>query len=232
MKNAIDTRVTSPHLRHLSLIRHPQRLRPRESTRDADYIAHVELNLGGYGIEGGMHQPLKALYRIAKNNGTMFRMGSLVQRINTHKNKVVSISYEAGNDELDYVKMEYRHFTNPFALKRTLIAHPIGRLHVPPLLTICCGTTQTHLKEHHTRYSFLSITKTSSSPYLRTAGATAASSLPCDQTLNHGTQHPLGGHIVFGMINAPEVNLEDQSMQSQKTFETMAMIAKTESIFQ
>ena len=112
----------------------------------------------------------KALYRIAKNNGTMFRMGSLVEKINTHNNKVVSLSHAAGNDEpFDFVVSMQIHviFTKPFVPKPTPVAHRKVSLHGRPPLTTCYGTTQIqHLKEHRIPYFFRLTTKMSSKPYL------------------------------------------------------------------
>ena len=232
MKNAIDTRISSRHLRHL-LYRYATYTGsdPAKAPATLNCIAHVELNLGGYGIEGGMHQLPKALYRIAKNNGTMFRMGSLVEKINTHNNKVVSLSHAAGNDEpFDFVvsNADTRHLyealcpeANPRRSPQSESARSTSAYNM-----LWHDPDPTPQRAPHTVLFPVDYEDEFKALFERRQVPRLPAVYLCDQTLNHGTQHPAGGHIVFGMINAPEASLDDDVKPSQRAFETKAMIAK------
>ena len=178
-----------------------------------------------------MHQLPKALYRIAKNNGTMFRMGSLVEKINTHNNKVVSLSHAAGNDEpFDFVvsNADTRHLyealcpeANPRRSPQSESARSTSAYNM-----LWHDPDPTPLRAPHTVLFPVDYEDEFKALFERRQVPRLPAVYLCDQTLNHGTQHPAGGHIVFGMINAPEASLDDDVKPSQRAFETMAMIAK------
>jgi len=234
MKNAIDSQVSSPHLRNI-FYRYAtyNGSDPVKAPATLNCIAHVELQLGGYGIEGGMHQLPKALYRIAKKNGATFRLGSLINRINVHKNKVVSISTASGNDEtFDIVvsNADTRHLFNslcPEAATRAsqkekqerstsaynVLWHDPDR--TPP------RTPHTILFPENYAAEFEDLFDHQQVPSAPTVYLS-------DQTLNHGVAHPQGGHIVFGMINAPSTNASANvgDTETATAFEKMTAIAK------
>ena len=89
MRTAIHKRVGSPHLRSL-LARYATyngsdfRLAPAT----LNCIAHVELALGGYGVEGGMGALVAALVRVAKRLGAEISCGARVERIEIANGKV------------------------------------------------------------------------------------------------------------------------------------------------
>ena len=82
MWGAIRGRVRSPHLRTL-LARYAtyNGSDVRRAPATLNCIAHVELSLGGYGVEGGMYGIARALERAAERLGVEFRYGTRVVRL-------------------------------------------------------------------------------------------------------------------------------------------------------
>ncbi len=82
MWGAIRGRVRSPHLRML-LARYAtyNGSDPRRAPATLNCIAHVELALGGYGVQGGMYEVARALARAAERAGVRFRYGARVERL-------------------------------------------------------------------------------------------------------------------------------------------------------
>ncbi|MEW5928269.1 MAG: phytoene desaturase family protein [Gemmatimonadota bacterium] len=82
MWGAIRGRVRSPHLRTL-LARYAtyNGSDPRRAPATLNCIAHVELALGGWGVEGGMYEVARALARTAERAGVRFRWGARVERL-------------------------------------------------------------------------------------------------------------------------------------------------------
>ena len=232
MKNAIDSRISSKHLRHI-LYRYAtyNGSDPAQAPATLNCIAHVELKLGGYGIEGGMNQLPKALYRIAKKNGASFRLGSFIQRINVHKNKVISLSHASGNDEpfdLIVSNADTRHLFSKLC--------PESSPHLSQKKQATRSTSALNILWHdpdsepqrapHTilfpddyEAEFDALFNHNKIPTLPTVYL-------CDQTLNHGVKSPLGGHIVFGMINAPCAETKINEIESHMNFKKMTQIAQ------
>jgi phytoene desaturase len=84
MWGAIRGRVRSPHLRWL-LARYAtyNGSDVRRAPATLNCIAHVELAMGGYGVEGGMYEVARALARAAKRAGARIHTGARVERIVT-----------------------------------------------------------------------------------------------------------------------------------------------------
>lgn len=82
MWGAIRSRVRSPHLRAL-LARYAtyNGSDPRRAPATLNCIAHVELAMGGHGVEGGMYEVVRALARAAGRAGVRFRYGVRVERL-------------------------------------------------------------------------------------------------------------------------------------------------------
>lgn len=90
MNAAIRQRVRSEHLRTL-LARYAtyNGSDPRHAPATLNCIAHVELSLGGYGVEGGMYQIVRALVRAAERLGVRFHYGAAVEHIHTAHGRVL-----------------------------------------------------------------------------------------------------------------------------------------------
>ncbi|HEX6245818.1 MAG TPA: phytoene desaturase family protein [Polyangiales bacterium] len=82
MRGAIERHVRSPHLR-LLLSRYAtyNGSDPRCAPATLNCIAHVELALGGYGVEGGMAALVRALERAARRLGVVFRFSTPVDQL-------------------------------------------------------------------------------------------------------------------------------------------------------
>lgn len=82
MKTAIDRQVRSPHLRRL-LYRYAtyNGSDVRSAPATLNCIAHVELALGGFGVEGGISAIVRALVQVAEAQGVVFRYDAPVERI-------------------------------------------------------------------------------------------------------------------------------------------------------
>jgi phytoene desaturase len=82
MWGAIQGRVRSPHLRWL-LARYAtyNGSDVRRAPATLNCIAHVELAMGGYGVQGGMYEVARALARVAERAGARIHTGVRVERI-------------------------------------------------------------------------------------------------------------------------------------------------------
>jgi 1-hydroxycarotenoid 3,4-desaturase len=232
MKHAIDTRVSEQHLRHI-LYRYAtyNGSDPARAPATLNCIAHVELKLGGYGIEGGMSELPQALYRIAKSRGATFRMNSHIESINTHNKCVASLSLSQGNDEaFDAIvsNVDTRHLFNslcPQAAPAFSTASAQERSTSAYNMLWHDPSTETQRAPHTILFpdnynnEFEALFNKRQLPQLPTVYL-------CDQTLNHGKKPNENGNIVFGMINAPSVKQEQATTDPTSAFEKMAMIAK------
>lgn len=97
MRAAIAEQVQSPHLRML-LERYAtyNGSDPRRAPATLNCIAHVELALGGYGVEGGIYEVVRALQRVAEGLGVRFRFGAAVARIEAVGGRVSGVVLEDG----------------------------------------------------------------------------------------------------------------------------------------
>ena len=82
MRAAIRRQVRSPQLRML-LERYAtyNGSDPRRAPATLNCIAHVELELGGYGVRGGVYEVARALGRAAERLGTRLHFGARVERL-------------------------------------------------------------------------------------------------------------------------------------------------------
>lgn len=90
MWGAIRGRVRSPHLRSL-LARYAtyNGSDPRRAPATLNCIAHVELAMGGYGVEGGMYEVARALARAAERAGARIHTDARVERIRMSGGRVL-----------------------------------------------------------------------------------------------------------------------------------------------
>lgn len=97
MWGAIRARVRSPHLRWL-LARYAtyNGSDPRRAPATLNCIAHVELAMGGYGVQGGMYEVARALARAAERAGARIHTGARVERIRTSAGRVQAVETADG----------------------------------------------------------------------------------------------------------------------------------------
>lgn len=92
MVAAIDAQVRSPHLRML-LARYAtyNGSDPRVAPGTLNCIAHVELALGGFGVEGGIGHMVDVLALAARRVGVQIRLGARVDRVHTEGGGVTAV---------------------------------------------------------------------------------------------------------------------------------------------
>ena len=100
MKGAIEAVVKNEELRAL-LLRYAtyNGSDPRRAPGTLNCIAHVELGLGGFGIQGGMGVLANALANRALDCGAEIELGSRVSRIELSGKKVTGVKLEDGRFE-------------------------------------------------------------------------------------------------------------------------------------
>ncbi len=97
MAAGIDRHVREPHLR--TLLRRYATYNgsdPRRAPATLNCIAHVELSLGGYGIQGGVHALVEALTDALTARGTVFECGTAVDRLLDDGGRVTGVSLSCG----------------------------------------------------------------------------------------------------------------------------------------
>ena len=101
---AIDARVTEPHLRML-LRRYAtyNGSDPRRTPATLGCIAHVELALGGHGVEGGIAALVRALVALAERLGVVFEYGRAARKITVRGGRAVAIETDNGSLAVDAV---------------------------------------------------------------------------------------------------------------------------------
>lgn len=99
MLSAIDARVKEPHLRDL-LLRYAtyNGSDPRRAPATMNCIAHVELGLGGYGVDGGIYALVRALARNAERLGTTIETGARVVAIRATRGRVEGVELADGRN--------------------------------------------------------------------------------------------------------------------------------------
>lgn len=97
MWSAIRARVRSEHLR-LLLARYAtyNGSDPRRAPATLNCISHVELTMGGFGVEGGMYQVARVLTRAAERLGVRFRLGRRASAIRTGARGVEGVELADG----------------------------------------------------------------------------------------------------------------------------------------
>lgn len=104
MRGGIDRRVRSPHLRAL-LYRYAtyNGSDVRRAPATLNCIAHVELSLGGFGVEGGIHALITAMVRRAEALGVEFRYGTPVRSIRVRDGRARGVVTDGGSHDVDAV---------------------------------------------------------------------------------------------------------------------------------
>lgn len=99
---------------------------PRRAPATLNCIAHVELALGGYGIEGGIHRVPEALAEAARRLGARFAFDTPVRGVALEGGRVVGVRTDAGRVPADLV------ITNADAAQLTGELLPRGTRHGIP----------------------------------------------------------------------------------------------------
>ena len=97
MAAGIDRHVSEPHLRML-LRRYAtyNGSDPRRAPATLNCIAHVELSLGGYGVEGGIHALVTAMVDAVEAHGGVIEYGTAVDRVLIESGTAVGVSLADG----------------------------------------------------------------------------------------------------------------------------------------
>lgn len=97
MAAGIDRHVRDPHLRML-LRRYAtyNGSDPRRVPATLNCIAHVELSLGGYGVEGGIHALVTALVDALEAHGGVIEYGTDVERVLVESDSAVGVALAGG----------------------------------------------------------------------------------------------------------------------------------------
>jgi phytoene dehydrogenase-like protein len=97
MAAGIDRHVREPHLRML-LRRYAtyNGSDPRQAPATLNCIAHVELSLGGYGVQGGIYALVRALVAAIEARGGVVECGVAVQRVLVQNGTAVGVAVAGG----------------------------------------------------------------------------------------------------------------------------------------
>lgn len=97
MNKAISSYISSPHLRML-LLRYAtyNGSDPRVAPATLNCIAHVELALGGFGVQGGIHHVITTLVECAQQLGVRIHYNTPVQKITLKKNRIEGLILDHG----------------------------------------------------------------------------------------------------------------------------------------
>lgn len=97
MVGGIDRHIREPHLRML-LRRYAtyNGSDPRRAPATLNCIAHVELSLGGYGVQGGMYALVDALVAAIEDRGGVIECGTPVERLVTDDGAAIGLALADG----------------------------------------------------------------------------------------------------------------------------------------
>ncbi len=104
MSEGIAAHVKEPHLRDV-LWRYAtyNGSDPRTAPATLNCIAHVELGRGAYGVADGMYELVRTLEGVARELGVEFVFGAPVERLETHRGRVVAVHTPDGTHSVDTV---------------------------------------------------------------------------------------------------------------------------------
>lgn len=97
MAAGIDRHVREPHLR--TLLRRYATYNgsdPRRAPATLNCIAHVELALGGYGVDGGIHALIAALVTAIEDRGGVIECGVPVERLLVENGRIAGVGLAGG----------------------------------------------------------------------------------------------------------------------------------------
>lgn len=104
MWRAICAEVEDEHLRWL-LARYAtyNGSNPWVAPATLNCIAHVELAMGGFGVEGGIHALVRGLVDVAERLGVRMELGRAVERIEVKAGRAVGVVTDRGFEAADFV---------------------------------------------------------------------------------------------------------------------------------
>ena len=206
MWSAIRAKVRSPHLAAI-LARYAtyNGSDPRKAPATLNCIAHVELGLGGYGVDGGLGAVVEALVDAAEAVGVTFRTGARVARIEVTHRRARGVQLASGE-----------RIGAEAVVANADAAHLFGELLDPsppldqaeaPSMSGYTAVFRARPADARAAHTVLMAT-----PYLNEFIDVFEQDRPpsqptvylCDQALAHGANRwPDGAHPVFVMANAP-----------------------------
>ena len=104
MKRSVDAKIRSPHLRRM-LYRYAtyNGSDVRSAPATLNCIAHVELALGGFGVEGGIASVVRALASVGRDLGVTFRYQAPVEQIIVENGRARGVIVAGETFEADLV---------------------------------------------------------------------------------------------------------------------------------
>ena len=217
MISAIRQRIKSPHLRSL-LLRFAtyNGSDPRRAPATLNCIAHVDLALGGHGVEGGLHALAQAFFRVAQRLGVTFRFCSPVERIiagsGANRFEVVSNGDRFSADQV-VVNADVAH------LAETLLIAPgeKPKVSTPFSTSGICAVFRAESRAERAAHTVI-FPECYEDEFSDLFDAQRIPRQPtvylCDQARAHGRIEVEGAVPVFAMINAPSVTREQENEAS------------------
>lgn len=231
MKTAIDRRVRNQHLRYL-LYRYAtyNGSHPAKAPATLNCIAHVELNLGGYGVRGGMHQLPKSLWAIAEANGAEIHLNHDVSRILIENKKVTGLLVNGSPVACRTVisNADWRHLQEKLcpefathAMKRSL-----GAASTSAFNAVWADPTPNDKRVAHS-VLFPEKYEQEFEALFEGRNPSAPTVYLSDQTLNHQRETASGAHLVFGMVNAPDLTAAPKQIATEEAVTLMTETARS-----
>src|SRR6185436_8921502 len=208
MDQAVRARVREPHL-HDVLLRYAtyNGSDPRKAPATLHCIAHVELGLGGFGVEGGMSALVAALVALAQRLGVELRAGEAVSAIDTRAGGVRGVRLADGRAiaaRTVIVNADAR------ALRATLLrsAGPDAQAGPPSMSawTAVARTRRQPARAAHTVFFPVRYEQEFEDIFERQRMPTDPTIYCCAQEPAHGIRGWADHEPVFVMVNAPSAD--------------------------
>jgi 1-hydroxycarotenoid 3,4-desaturase len=123
MRAAIEQRVRTPELRDLfSRFATYNGSDPRRAPATLNCISWVEMGLGGFGVQGGMHALARALERVARRHGVAFRYESRVVGVDADGGRFQALRLADGRrltGDAVVVNADVQHLVDDLLPRRT-----------------------------------------------------------------------------------------------------------------
>ncbi len=224
---AIRQRIKSPHLRSM-LLRFAtyNGSDPRCAPATLNCIAHVDLALGGFGVEGGLHALAQAFVRVAERLGVAFRFDCPVEHIIAR----------AGQSGFEVVCKDNNFITDQIVvnadvahLVETLLTAPgeKPKVSTPFSTSGICAVFRAEARAERAAHTVI-FPECYEDEFVDLFDAQRVPRQPtvylCDQALSHGRPEVAGAVPVFAMVNAPSVTREQESAAEAAVPSTLALM--------